>query len=143
MLSVTVYGLLLLYGGLAVALVIDTFPCLTLLALGAVSLLVTLLATHEFVDVVPMVPLCFKTSGIRIRESRLSEALLFGLIPAAATDVTSRRFSVRRHAASLASKCGPVTAWRLCCGRLRPDHAVRDRVASPVPPSAEFGWLDS
>ena len=46
MLIVTVCGLLRLYGGLAVALAIYAFPRGTLLALGAVPLLVTLIATH-------------------------------------------------------------------------------------------------
>ena len=67
MLSETVCGLLLLYGGLAVALAMDAFLRLTLLALGAVPLLVSLLATYEtLVVVVPTVPLCFHTSSLGI-----------------------------------------------------------------------------
>ena len=65
MLSRTACGLLLLYGGLVVALAMDTFPRLSLLALGAVTLIVVLLATHEtLVVAVPTVPLCFHTSGL-------------------------------------------------------------------------------
>ena len=56
---------LLLYGGVAVALATDAFPRLTLLALGPVPLLVTLLATHKALRVVvPTVPLCFYTSSL-------------------------------------------------------------------------------
>ena len=63
MLSGTVCGLLLLCGGLAVALIMDAFPRLTLLASGAVPLLVSLLATYEtFVVVAPTTQLCFHTS---------------------------------------------------------------------------------
>ena len=51
--------------GLAVALAMDAFPRLTLLALGAVPLLVTLLATHKALFVVvPTVPLCFHTGSL-------------------------------------------------------------------------------
>ena len=65
MLSGTVCGLLLLHGGLAVALGMDTFPRFTLLALRAVPLLVFLLAIHEtLVVVVPTIPLCFHTSSL-------------------------------------------------------------------------------
>ena len=66
MLSGTICGLLLLYGGLAVALAMDAFPRLTLLALGAVPLLVSLLATYETLVVVPTIPLCFHTSSLDI-----------------------------------------------------------------------------
>ena len=56
--------LLLLLGVLAVALALNAFPRLALLALGAVSLLVTLLATNKTLSVlVPTVPLCFHPSG--------------------------------------------------------------------------------
>ena len=78
MLSWTACGLLLPYGGLAVALAMDAVPRLTLLVftllvftllvsllvLGAVPLLVTLLATHKTLVVVATVPLCFHTSGL-------------------------------------------------------------------------------
>ena len=67
MLSGTACGLLLLLllllGGLAVALAMNTFPRLALLALGAVPVLVTLLATNETLVFVPTVPLCFHPSG--------------------------------------------------------------------------------
>ena len=60
MLSGTVGGLLLQCGGLAVALVMGAFPRLTLLALGAVPRLVSLLATYEtFVVAVTTIPLRF------------------------------------------------------------------------------------
>ena len=68
MLSGTACGLLLLLvllGGLAVALAMNAFPRLALLALGAVPLLVTLLATNKALDIlVPTVPLCFHSSGL-------------------------------------------------------------------------------
>ena len=67
MLSVTFCGLLLLCGGLAVGLVMDAFPCLTLLALGAVPLLVPLLAKYEtLVVVVPTILLCFHNCSMGI-----------------------------------------------------------------------------
>ena len=48
-------------------LAVDAFPHLTLLALGAIPLLVTLLATHKtLLVVVPTVPLPFHTSSLRI-----------------------------------------------------------------------------
>ena len=57
--------LLLLLGGLAVALAVNAFSRLALLALGAVPLLVTLLATNITpVVLVPTVPLCFHPSGL-------------------------------------------------------------------------------
>ena len=47
------------------ALAMDTFSRLSLLALGAVTLIAVLLATHEtLVVAVPTVPLCFHTSGL-------------------------------------------------------------------------------
>ena len=67
MLSETACGLLLLLvlGGVAVALAMNAFPRLALLALGAVPLLVTLLATNKtLVVLVPTVPLCFHSSGL-------------------------------------------------------------------------------
>ena len=60
--SGTACELLLLLGGLAVVLAICAFPRLTLLALGAVSVTVTVLATHT--KLVPTVPPCFHTSGL-------------------------------------------------------------------------------
>ena len=71
MLSGTACGLLLLLllllllpGALAVALAMNAFPRLSLLALGAVPLLVTLLATNKtLVVLVPTVPPCFHSSG--------------------------------------------------------------------------------
>ena len=57
--------MLLLLGVLAVALATNAFPRLALLALGAVPLLVTLLATNKtLVIAVPTVPLCFHPSGL-------------------------------------------------------------------------------
>ena len=67
MLSGTVCGLLLLCGGLAVALVMTAFPRLILLTLGSVPLLVSLLATYEtLLVVVPTNPLCFHISSLGI-----------------------------------------------------------------------------
>ena len=52
-------------GGLAVALAMNAFPRLALLALGAVPLLVTLRATNKtLVILVPTVSLCFHSSGL-------------------------------------------------------------------------------
>ena len=57
--------MLLLLGVLAVALAMNAFPRLALLALGAVPLLVTLLTTNKkLVVLVPTVPLCFHPSGL-------------------------------------------------------------------------------
>ena len=68
MLSGTACGLLLLLllllGGVDVALAMNAFPRLALLALG-VPLLMTLLATNKtLVVVVPAVPLCFHPIGL-------------------------------------------------------------------------------
>ena len=88
-------GLLLLHGGLAVALAMDAFFHLTLLAVGAVPLLVTLLASRKaLLVVVPAVPLSFHTSSLDSRESSPSAALPCYVIPAAAIDLASRRFAV-------------------------------------------------
>ena len=55
--------MLLLLGVLAVALAMNAFPRHVLLALGAVPLIVTLLATNKtLVVLVPTVPLCFHPS---------------------------------------------------------------------------------
>ena len=69
MLSGTACGflllLLLLLGNLAVALAINACPRLALLALRAVQLLVTVLATNETLVIpAPTVPLCFHSSGL-------------------------------------------------------------------------------
>ena len=74
MLSGTACGLLLLLllllGVVAVALVMNAFPRPALLALGAVPLLSTLLATNKtLVVLVPTVPLCFHPSGLGILAS--------------------------------------------------------------------------
>ena len=68
MLSGTACGLLLLLlllGVLAVPLAMKAFLCLTLLALGTVPLLVTLLAANEtLVVLVPTISLCVHTGGL-------------------------------------------------------------------------------
>ena len=57
--------LLLLLGGLAVALAMNVFPRVVMLVLGSVLLLVTLFATNKtLVVIVPTVPLCFHPSGL-------------------------------------------------------------------------------
>ena len=57
--------LLLLLGGLAVNLAMNTFPRLSLLALGAVPLFVTLLASNKTLAVIaPKVLFCFHPSGL-------------------------------------------------------------------------------
>ena len=55
--------MLLLLGVLAVALAMNAFPRLALLALGAVPLIVILLATNKTL-VVLVPPLCFHPSGL-------------------------------------------------------------------------------
>ena len=89
MLSGTACGLLVLLvlGGLAVALVMNAFPRLVLLALGAVTLLVTLLATnktHWFL--VPTVLLYVRPAAVLAPWLRvgLSPTLPCGLVPAGA-----------------------------------------------------------
>ena len=102
----TVCGRLLLYGGLAVALAMDAFPRLTLLALGTVPLLVIVLASHRALFVVvPTVPLCFHTAALALsRESCPSVSVLpRGSIPSIATDLASSVLAVCRRKASLAS----------------------------------------
>ena len=68
MLGGTAGGLLLLsllLGGLAVALAMNAYPRLALLALGAVPLLMTLITTNKtLIVLVPTVPLCFHSSGL-------------------------------------------------------------------------------
>ena len=88
--SGTACGLLLLLGGLAVALAMDSFRWLTLQALGAVSPLVTLLATHKtLAAVLRTVPICFYTNDLGTHPRVvLPESLLCGLVPAAITDVS-------------------------------------------------------
>ena len=57
--------LLLLRGGLTVALAMNALPRLALLAAGAVPLLVTLLAANKtLVVLVLTVPICFHSSGL-------------------------------------------------------------------------------
>ena len=57
--------LFLLLGSLAVALAMNAFPRLALPALGAVPLLVTLLATNKtLVVLVTTVAFCFHSSGL-------------------------------------------------------------------------------
>ena len=78
---------LLLLGGLAVVLIMNTFPRLALLALGAVPLLVTLLATnktHWFL--VPTVLLYVRPAAVLAPWLRmgLSPTLPCGLVPAEA-----------------------------------------------------------
>ena len=76
--------LLLLLGGVAVALAMKTFSRLALLALGVVPLLVTLLDTITKVILAPWLPSC------------LSAGLLCSLVSAAAPDPAPRRVAVCR-----------------------------------------------
>ena len=81
------------------------FPRPTPLALEEVPLLVILLDTHTktLPAVVRTVPLCFHTSNIDTGVSRDRLAVLpVHLVPAAATDLASRRFAVGRRSSSLA-----------------------------------------
>ena len=105
--------LLLLLGGLDVALAVNAFPRLAPLALRAVPLLVILLATNRtLVVLVPTVPLCFHSRSLdTVVRSCLSAALPWNLVPAVATDLASSRVAICRRAASLA----PVTAWSRRC----------------------------
>ena len=118
MLNGTACGLLLLLlplllGGLAVALAMNAFPPLSLLALGAVALPGTVLTTNQtLVVTVPTVPLRFNASGLgTLVSSFWSVALPCSLVSAAATDLASCPFAVCRRAASLAS----ITAWSRRC----------------------------
>ena len=69
--------LLLLFGVLAVALVLNAFLRLALLALGAVLVLVMFLAINKtLVVLVPTVPLCFYPSGLGTLASVVFSAAL-------------------------------------------------------------------
>ena len=94
--------LLLLRRGLAVDLAMNAFPRLILLALGAVPLLVNLLATNKTLVVI-VAPLCFYPSGLG--------TLACVVFACSASDLVSRRVAVCRRAASLAS----ITAWSRRC----------------------------
>ena len=137
--------LLLLLGGVDVALAVNAFSRFALLALRVVPLLVILLATNRaLVVLVPTVPLCFhaRSLGTLVR-SCLSAALPCGLIPAAASDVASRRVAICRRAASLAS----VTAWsRSCWSDVEQCVLVMHNEIEPHLPfylAVNFGWLYS
>ena len=107
MLSGTACGLLVLLvlGGLAVALVMNAFPRLVLLALGAVTLLVTLLATNKtLVVVVRRFRSAFTPVVLGLwLPSCLSAALPCSVVPATATNLASRCVAVCRRAAPLVS----------------------------------------
>ena len=95
--------LLLLFGGVAVALAMNVFPLLALLASGAVPLLVTLLAT---------ISLCLHPSGLGnlacvVFVSSIAQQL--GLHSSHGSSITP--CAVCRRAASLASN----TAWSRRC----------------------------
>ena len=96
MLSGTACGLLLLLplGGLAVALAMNAFPRLGLLASGAVALLVTLLATKTTIVVlVSTVPFFINRSGLGTLASVVSVssiALQFGPRSSHRSSVTPR-----------------------------------------------------
>ena len=84
--------LLLLLGVLAVALAMNAFLRFALLALGAVPLLVTLLATNKtLVVLVPTVPLCFHPSGFGTLSSVVVvSGIALKLGSATGTDLASR-----------------------------------------------------
>ena len=105
--------LLLLLGGLAVAPAMNAFPRLALLALGAVPLLVTCLPqTKHSLFSYRRFRSAFNRAVLALwLPSCLSAALPCSLVPAAATDLASRRVAVCRRAASLAS----ITAWSRRC----------------------------
>ena len=118
MLSGTACGLLLLLlllllGVLAVALDMDAFLRLTLLTLGAVPLLVTLLATNKnsLFSYRQFRSAFIPAVVARWLPSCLLAALPCSLVPAAATDLVSRCVALCRRAASLAqSHVGPDVA---------------------------------
>ena len=115
MVSGTACGLLLLLiGGLSVALAMNTCPRLALLALGLVPLLVTLLAPNKtLVVLVPMVPLYFHPSGLGSLACVVfvsSIALQLCLRRSQRSSVTPRwRFAGMQHGWPQ-SQLGPVVA---------------------------------
>ena len=114
MLSGTVCGLLLLlYAGLAVALAMDAFPRLTCWFWGQSHCLCPCLphTKHSLLSYRRFRPAFTPAALVFSRESCSSAALPYGLVPAAAIDLASRRFAVCRRSAPLAS----ITAWSRCC----------------------------
>ena len=115
MLSGTAHGsllllllMLLLLGVLAVALAMNAFLRLALLALGAVPLFVTLLVTNKHsLFSYRRFRSAFTPAVMTLwLASCESAALPCRLVATAATDIASRRLAVSRRAASLA----PITA---------------------------------
>ena len=133
MLSGTACGRLL-YGGLVVALAMDAFPRLNLLALGAVALLVAFIDTQN--------TRC-RTDGSSLLShqhpwhSRMSRALQqhsprLGVRSSHRTSVTPFcRLQTFRISASITA-C-PLAARRLC-RTMRQDHTLQDRNTYSVPP---------
>ena len=104
--------LLLLLGSLAVGLAINTFHRLALLALGTVPLLVTLHAPPHSLLPYGMFRSAFTPAVLALWVASCSSAALpCSLVPAAATDLESRRFAVRwvQHPWPQ-SQIGPVVA---------------------------------
>ena len=99
--------LLLLFGGVAVALAMNVFPLLALLASGAVPLLVTLLAT---------ISLCLHPSGLgNLACVVFVSSIAMQVGPRSSTDLASRRRAICQRAASLAS----ITAWSRRCWSMK------------------------
>ena len=146
MLSGTACGLVLPHGRLAMALAMDAFPRFTLLALGAVFLLVTsLLATHKtLVVVVPAIPLCYYTTTLALsRGSCSSAAISSSLVTAATTDLASSCFLVRLTSAALAS----ITAWSCTYLAIKLSKALnscikRSKTHPFLHHAVELEWLD-
>ena len=131
--------LLLLLGGLAMALGMNAFPRRAMLALRAVPLLVTLLATAKHSSFsYRRFRSAFTTAVLALwLESCLSAALPCSLVPASATDLASRRVAVCRRAASLAS----ITAWSRRCWSIMLNRCARvmqyEMEPSSFPPYGE------
>ena len=113
MLSGTAWGLPLLYRGLAVELAMDAFPRLALLVWGQSNCLCLCLAhtKHSLLSYRGLRPAFTPVALSFSRESYSSTARVFGLVLGAAIDLESRRLSVCRRSASMAS----ITAWSRCC----------------------------
>ena len=128
--SGTVCGLLLLYRVLAVALAMDAFPRLTLLAWRQSHCLCPCLphTKHSLLSYQRFRSAFTPATLALSRESCSSAALPCGLVPATATNLAPRHFAVCRRPASLAS----ITAWFHCCLALMLNNvsgsALRNRI---------------
>ena len=128
-------------------LVMGTFPRLTLLVLGAVPLLMSLLATYETLVVV--ITTIFRSAFtpaalVFSRESCSSAALSCGLVPVAAIDLAPRRFAICRRLAScvLNYSLVPLLLSNTVDQRVRlMRYEIKTHILVHL--AAELEWLDS